>query len=195
MLPDRIRQLAADERLARDVGFWWGLAEGLFFFIVPDVYISVAALFSLRAGAIAWLASIAGSMVAVCLVYLLAQVPEIDYRAFLASLPGISQGLIEQVGGRMARDGLPYTPLLVLGGVPLKLYAAQAFALGLPLGAVLLWTVFARIVRIAPSFIGAAAVRLLARRSIDARPLAWSALATGFWLVFYVFYFLHMGRG
>ena len=47
MRAERIRRIAADERVARHAGFWWGLAEGVVFFIVPDVYISVAALFSL----------------------------------------------------------------------------------------------------------------------------------------------------
>ena len=50
MQAERIPRLARDERLARHAGFWWGLAEGLVFFIVPDVHISLAALFSLRAG-------------------------------------------------------------------------------------------------------------------------------------------------
>jgi hypothetical protein len=136
MQAERIRFLARDERLARLAGFWWGFAEGLFFFIVPDVYISFAVLFSVRAGAVAWLSSIAGSMVAVCFIYLLTAMPGVDYPGFLATIPGISGGLIHRAGSTLASEGLPYTPLLVFGGVPLKLYAALAFSLGLPLGAV-----------------------------------------------------------
>ena len=64
MSPERVQRLVRDERVARHGGFWWGFAEGLFFFIVPDVYISLAALFSVRAGAVAWLFSIAGSVAA-----------------------------------------------------------------------------------------------------------------------------------
>jgi hypothetical protein len=195
MHTERIRSLARDERLARLAGFWWGFAEGLFFFIVPDVYISFAVLFSVRAGAVAWLSSIAGSMVAVCLIYLLTAMPGVDYRSFLATIPGISGGLIDRAGNTLASEGLPYTPLLVFGGVPLKLYAALAFSLGLPLGAVLLWTVFGRIVRIAPTFAGAAVTRLLFRRSIESRAAVWVALLGCFWLGFYIFYFIRMSRG
>jgi hypothetical protein len=109
-------------------------------------------------------------------------------------VPGISAGLIARAREPLASEGLPYTPWLVLGGVPLKVYAALAFSLGAPLGPVLLWTVFARVVRIAPTYVGAAAVRLLCRRSIDARPALWCALVAAFWLVFYLFYFIRMGH-
>lgn len=190
---DRIQRLARDSRLAAHAGFWWGLAEGLAFFIVPDVYISFAALFSLRAGAVAWGASIVGSAAAVPLIYVLSGIPGIDYLAFLESLPGISAPLIERVAGSLAAaQGLPYTPFLALGGVPLKLYAALAFSLGISPGAVLLWTLFARIVRIAPTYAAVSGLRLLFSRRIDARATAWLVALGLFWVVFYVFYFLRM---
>ena len=194
MPAEPIRRFARDERLARLAGFGWGFAEGLFFFIVPDVYISLAVLFSLRAGAIAWLASIAGSAAAVCVVYLVTVPLGLHYLSFLQSVPGISGTLIARVGERLAAEGLPYTALLVFGGVPLKVYTGLAFSLGWSLGSVLLWTGFARIVRIAPTFAVAAAVRLLCRRRIDAHPAAWCAVHGTFWLVFYIFYFIRMGR-
>jgi hypothetical protein len=194
MQPDQLRHFARDERLARHAGFWWGFAEGTFFFIVPDVYISFAALFSLRAGAVAWVFSIAGSVAAVVVVFFLMETLGADYLAFLASIPGISAPLIARVRETLTAGGLPYSPLLVLGGVPLKVYAAQAFSLGMSSGSVLLWTVFARIMRIAPTFAVTAAVRLLLRRHIDAHTKAWLALLTFFWVVFYVFYFTRMSQ-
>lgn len=189
----RLRRVAANERIARRVGFGWGLAEGVAFFIVPDVYICFATLFSLRAGAVAWIASIAGSVVAVLLVFLLHAADwGPGYLAFLEAMPGISPGLTERVGESLAAAGLPYTPLLVTGGVPLKVYAAQAFALGTSLVAVLAWTLFARVVRIAPSYAIAAGARLLFRRRVDARPVVWIVLLVAAWAAFYVFYFLRM---
>lgn len=192
MRTDRIRRLALDERLALHAGFWWGLAEGLFFFIVPDVYVSFATLFSPRTGAKAWLSSIAGSAAAITIIHFLIATPGLDYLAFLDSIPGISQPLIERVEASLMAEGLPYTPLLVLGGVPLKVYAAVAFSLDMSLGSVLLWTLFARVVRIAPTFLGVATVRLLFRRSIDAYSRAWCILLGFFWVVLYAFYFIRM---
>ena len=190
---ERLRRVAADERVARHAGFWWGFAEGVVFFIVPDVYITTAAIFSYRAGAVAWAASIAGSLVAVAIVRGLMLLPGVSYLAWLDTVPGISAGMIDRVSGAVGAGGLPWTPLLVLGGVPLKLYAAAAFASGLSLGAVLLWTVFARVARIAPTFLVAALVRRLFRRRIDAHPGAWLVALALFWLAFYVFYFQRMG--
>ena len=143
---------------------------------------------------IAWFFSIAGSAIAVVVIYLLAAMLGLDYLSFLDWIPGISEPLIHRVGQQLAAEGLPYTPLLVMAGVPLKLYVAQAFSLELSLGSVLLWTVFARIVRIAPTFAIVAAMRLLLGRRIDARAGAWCALLGIFWLAFYVFYFVHMSR-
>ena len=195
VLAERIQQLARDERLARRAGFWWGFAEGLFFFIVPDVYVSFAALFSLRTGLVAWTASIAGSLAGVVAIYLLAVIVGIDYVGFLDAIPGISGGMLSRVGAQLSAEGLPYTALLIMGGVPLKVYAGLAFSLGFGLVPVLVWTVFARIVRMAPVFAVAAAARVVFRRSIDARPALWLAVLGGVWFVFYVFYFMRMSRG
>jgi hypothetical protein len=188
----RIQRLARDERLARHAGFGWGLAEGLFFFIVPDVYISFATLFALRAGAVAWLFSIAGSLTAIPVIYVLTAILRVEYLGFLDTIPGISGALIAQVGASLKTNGLPYTPFLASGGVPLKLYAASAFSLGMSLGSVLVWTVFARIVRIAPTYAVAAGIRVLFGRRIDERPGVWLAGFGFFWLAFYVFYFVRM---
>jgi hypothetical protein len=190
----RLAEVARDERAARHVGLWWGLAEGLFLFIVPDVYISFATLFSPRAGASAWLWSIGGSIAAVCLIYLLVETPGIAYLEFLESLPGISGALMQQVSSTLSQHGLSYSPLLALTGVPLKVYAATAFSLGLPLALVLIWTAYARLVRIAPTFVVAMLIRLIFRERIDARPALWSAILAMWWAGFYAFYFVTMAR-
>ncbi len=189
-----VARLARDERLARYAGFLWGLAEGLAFFIVPDVYITFATLFSIRAGIIAWAWSLVGSLVAVAVIWVLVTVLGGGYVAFLQNIPGISMGLLQQTTVKLTADGLPMTPFLVLGGVPLKVYAALAFTLGISLGTALLWTVFARIVRIAPVFLLVAGVRLVFRRHVDDHPGLWLTLFVIAWSVFYTFYFVQMGR-
>ena len=191
---ERIGAVARDERVAQAAGFGWGFAEGVFFFIVPDVYVTFAGLYALRAGAIAWAASIAGSLVAVCVIYLLVVVLGLDYRSFLERIPGISVGMTRSVDAMLSVEGLPYTPWLVTGGIPLKVYAGVAAANGTGLGALFVWTLFARVVRIAPSFGVVAGARLLLRRSIDVRPGLWFALWAVVWIVFYAFYFAAMSR-
>ncbi len=194
MQQSSVARLARDERLARYAGFLWGLAEGLAFFIVPDVYITFATLFSIRAGIIAWAWSLVGSLVAVVVIWVLVTMVGGGYVAFLQNIPGISMGLLQQTTVKLTADGLPMTPFLVLGGVPLKVYAALAFTLGISLGTALLWTVFARIVRIAPVFLLVAGVRMVFRRHVDAHSGLWLTLFVIAWSAFYTFYFVQMGR-
>jgi hypothetical protein len=189
----RIRRLAASRRAAGWVGFGWGLAEGVALFIVPDVYISLAALFSPGAGAVAWLASIAGSLVAVVTIVAITSLTGLDYVGFLDEIPGISAGMIRRVSDAVAAGGLPYTPLLVLGGVPLKLYAAAALSAGVSTAGILGWTVFARVVRIAPAFVAAVAVGRALRRRIEAHPVGTVLALAGWWAAFYALYFARIG--
>ncbi|MGQ0539405.1 MAG: hypothetical protein ACT4R6_10690 [Gemmatimonadaceae bacterium] len=190
--PAGVSQIASNARLARHIGFWWGLAEGVLFFIVPDVYITFATLYAPRAGAIAWLFSILGSLAAVGVIYV-TRLLQLDYSALLDLVPGISASLLDRVGRDVAAQGLPFTPFLVLGGVPLKVYAASAFAAGASLGTVLLWTIFARLARIAPTYALVALVRLLWRRSIDGHQRRWLLLFATAWVAFYIFYFARLG--
>ncbi|MEW5915801.1 MAG: hypothetical protein AB1762_05325 [Gemmatimonadota bacterium] len=194
MSADGLLRLARSDRAARIVGFGWGFAEGVVFFIVPDVYITFAALFSLRAGVVAWLSSILGSLVAVVIVYVLVAVVAVPYVSWLDAIPGISQTLIQETTVRLRAEGLPYTPLLIFGGVPLKVYAGCATMLGNSLGSLLLWTVFARIARIAPPVALLAVVRGIFRASIDRQPRRWMAAHLVVWTVFYVFYFIQMAN-
>lgn len=87
-----------------------------------------------------------------------------DYLAFLTWVPGISEPLLHRVRDSLTSRGLPYTPLLARGGVPLKVYGGVAFTFGFSAPPVLLWTVFARVVRIPPTFAGLVAVRRVFRR-------------------------------
>jgi len=178
---------------AAAVGLLWGFAEGLFFFIVPDVFITLTAAISPRRGAIAWAASIAGSVLAVGAVYAIVSHHAGGYRAFLIAQPGITEDLARHVEAAVARGGLPVTPLLVLGGVPLKVYAFSAFASGMSLFAVLRWTLFARFVRILPAYALFALIGRAFKGPIAARPRTCLSLFVGAWTVFYCSYFARMG--
>ncbi len=185
-------RLARQRRAAALIGFLWGYGEGTVFFLVPDIWITWLTLFAPRSGLLAWLASIAGSLVAVLTLHGLIVGLGADPLGWISRIPGISEGMVTAVEGRLAASGLPWTAWLITGGVPLKVYAGVAFRQGIPLGAVLLWTVFARIVRIAPTVLVALVVRRLAARAIDRSPALWSLLLLGCWSLFYLTYFLAM---
>lgn len=186
-------QTLSEPRVAARVGFVWGFAEGLFFFLVPDVYILFVTLFSRRSGWRAFMWSIAGSLVSVLAMYIIVVVLGLPIRDFFLILPGIKASLHEAMATTIAASGLPFTPLLALGGVPLKLYTSIAFGVGYGLPFVLMWTIFARLVRIGPGYVVVCALRASAYKKIDAHPNAWIVVYVVVWIVFYAYYFSKMG--
>ena len=194
MKGEPVRHFFSDRKNAKVIGFCWGLAEGIFFFLVPDVYISFATLFSKRTGLLAWIYSILGSLVSVAVVYILVSYAQASYISFLAYVPGISTGLISHAEQLIATRGLPYTPLLVLGGIPLKVYTTTALSAGISFSSVLVWALFARVVRIGPTFLLFILIRSIFRKHIDAHPLGWTIVLGLSWVVFYTWYFIAIGR-
>lgn len=177
------------------VGFSWGLIEGLFFFIVPDVYILFVTLFSGgKNGLKSWTYSIMGSIVSVIIfaVVIIVYSPSFILNT-LTQIPGISHELNNQALMDIEKSGLPYTPFLVLSGIPLKVYTLTSFMVGHSLFAVLVWTIFAQIVRIAPGYFIALLLRKFAGKSIDRNPLSRITIYVVLWIIFYIFYFNKLG--
>jgi len=183
-----------DGRSVPVIGFVWGLLEGLFFFIVPDVYILFVALFFTKNGLKAWGYSIIGSIVSVLIFFLVISVySPVSVLDILTMVPGVSHELNSQTFANVESSGLPYTPLLVLGGVPLKIYTLASFGAGYSLFGILLWTIFARIVRIAPGFILTTVVGRIAKTSLNKHLVVWVASYLVLWIIFYIFYFSKFG--
>src|SRR5436309_15079983 len=83
------------------IGFTWGFAEGLFLFIVPDVFITLATLFSPRRGGLAWATSIVGSVLPVCPAYGIAARARKRYRPILIAQHATTQESPRPVGGML----------------------------------------------------------------------------------------------
>ena len=92
------------------------------------------------------------------------------------------------LGERPAGDRGP----LVERALRIGLIALQDAGVTVNVDAVLFWTVFARVARIAPTVLLLATVRRLFRRRIDARPGAWLVALALFWVAFYAYYFQRM---
>jgi membrane protein YqaA with SNARE-associated domain len=132
-------------RSAAIVALGWGFAEATFFFVVPDVWIGLLALFSWRAGlrAVAW--AVMGALIGGALMYEVGAQLDRDRSArLLDAVPAISPGMIERVEEEMRERGPASMLLGPLRGTPYKIYARTAGLQEQPLGAVLLWTIPAR---------------------------------------------------
>lgn len=172
------------------LAFAWGLAEAVFFFIVPDVLTTRLVLQRARTGFLACLTSLAGALLGGLLLFELSKGNALLF-SMMDCVPGISPTLIEQ-----ARLGLEERGLLALfagavGGIPYKLYAVQASsAASANLAMFLLVSAGARFGR----FMFATGLAWLVGATL--RSLAISTrlrLHAIVWFVFYVFYFLRMG--
>ena len=170
----------------------WGLAEATFFFIVPDVIISMIAVQGrLRAALGAALAALAGALAGGWLMHAWgAGASEKVIRGFLDAVPAISADMIERAYAALHELGAWAVLWGPLTGTPYKIYAALAPHAGVPVGIFLLISVPARLGRFLLVALAAHVLgRLLKRFLPGLNPLwAWG----GFWLVFYGLWFALM---
>jgi membrane protein YqaA with SNARE-associated domain len=171
----------------------WGFAEATVFFVVPDVWIGLLALFSWRAGVRAVVLAVGGAMIGGVLMYAVGAQLEPERSAkLLQAVPAISPAMIARVATEM-RDGGPRSMLLgPLQGTPYKIYARTAGSQRQSLGATLLWTIPARGAR----FLLVAAVAALygaLMRRVTARPGWIVASYLLAWAIFYAWYFQSFG--
>lgn len=171
------------------LAFVWGLAEAVFFFIVPDVLSSRLVLCDARRGFLACLVSLAGALIGGAFLFFLGGdsgpvLHAMDY------LPGISSAMIEQARLGLEQDGLQALFSGAFSGIPYKLYAVQAAATGVGLGAFLLFSAAARLMRFGlVTAIAWAAGAALRSVPVPAK-LRIHAIA---WVLFYCLYFWRLG--
>jgi membrane protein DedA with SNARE-associated domain len=170
----------------------WGLAEATLFFLVPDIYIGLVALFNWRRGLWATAFTVLGALVGGAVMYALAANNPPGMQALLTYVPLVSRDMVNTVGEQLRTQGLAALVTGPLQGIPYKVYAVQAGAQRLPFAAFWLLTIPARLERILPvALIGAAAGTLL--RSFIQRHTKWVVAAyAAFWLVVYALYFVRL---
>lgn len=168
----------------------WSFAEATFFFVVPDVILSAAAVrCGFRAGVLAAIAAAVAATAGGLLVYLSTTNGLVDPFALFDRLPAISAEMIARVRGDFTNEGWPSAMLAgSFSGIPYKLYAASAAAAGTPLMAFLLWSIPIRLARFALVVGAAALLRPLFLKWLGPRlallpvALLWIGFYTGFWL-------------
>jgi membrane protein YqaA with SNARE-associated domain len=169
------------------LAFFWGLAEGTFFFVVPDVMISLAAL--LRPGR-AWrhlVSAIVGAVLGGALLFNWSVQSPASARGAVARVPFVTAQMFERVHASYQAHGMGAVFRGPLTGTPYKIYAVEAPEFQ-GRTAFLLATVPARGERFLVVWIvfGVAGTPL---RRYFGRTASQLALRHGiFWVVFYAFY-------
>lgn len=166
--------------------FAWGLAEGTFFFLVPDLLITLTALFCARRSIVHMLWVVVGSLVAgTCLFLWSARDPD-SARHWIAKVPFVRERMWAETEQEFASRGA--TALLAgpMKGTPYKVYAVLAPA-HCSLAAFLLVSVPARLERLLLSWtvFAAAGWAFRRRRVRDRGRLLFHAT---YWVAIYVYY-------
>ena len=167
----------------------WGVGEATFFFIVPDVLLTLAVLrFGFRAGVKLAIAAAAAASLAGIGMWLWGAHDASSARAAMLTIPAIGPDLVRRAARETAAADWPLN--LVTGaitGVPYKLYAVEAGARGIDPVAFTAMSFAARLIRFVLTCALAAGWSRLSERF--GRP--WLAI-TGWivaWLAVYATYF------
>lgn len=168
------------------LAFSWGLAEGTLFFVVPDVLLTLTALFGFRAAVKQTLLAVVGALVAGLLLFVWAANAPAAARAVQA-VPFVRPAMVEKVRADFTEAGAFALLRGPLSGIPYKLYAVEAPTFtSLPV--FLLASVPARLERLATGLLLFGGVGWLLRRRIAAAPRLAVAGHAIYWLVIYGYY-------
>lgn len=166
------------------LAFLWGFAEGTLFFILPDVPLSLLALFRPRRALLHMVAIIAGAVLAGAVMFTWsARSP--DAAAAVMRVPAVSPAMFTNAERDLERYGVWGTSLGPVRGIPYKIYAVEAPRHS-PLWAFLVVTIPARLWRLAAVWLGFAGAGMLLRK-LGRASLA-PILHALFWIVTYAIY-------
>ncbi len=186
--PDQnIRVFLASAR-GRAAAFGWGLLEATVFFVIPDVILAFAAMFSWRLGILFCCWSILGALIGGSSMYFLGQLYPHFALAVLGHVPGISEKMIASVHHDFSAYGLKAMFIAPWQGIPYKIYAVQAGIAGTDFFSFLIATIPARLERFILALLIAAAVGKICQKSIARHTKQWLWFYALLWTGIYVRY-------
>jgi len=175
------------------LAFAWGLAEATFFFIVPDVLLTLIASRSLKPSLKASVAALLGAMAGGAMMYAFGARDPDGARVFLDNVPAISPALVTRVTGQANESGLLAVLIGPLKGIPYKIYAVEWGARGGSFIGFLLISIPARSIRFLLASLAARGIARVLQPLTDHRDIIEVSILTLLWLAFYSFYFARFG--
>ncbi len=175
------------------VGFIWGLSEGTWFFIIPDIALSLFALRGWKSALISTVATIVGAMLAAVILFgLFSFFPSAQSKIIQLwqSLPGFYPKMLEVASGHLKAEGAKGLILGPNSGIPYRFYILEAFKQGISLSDLLLWTPIARIERIAISPIVVLVLKFFLMKKFNEKKInrSLSLIILLYWIGIYTWY-------
>ena len=168
------------------LAFLWGFAEGTLFFILPDVELSLVALYRPRRALTHMAAIVAGAVVGGALMFTWSAHSGLARQA-VSLVPAVTHGMFDHAAHDLREHGLWGTALGPVRGIPYKVYAVEAPAYSTFPG-FLLVSIPARLWRLIAVWVGFSGAGVVLRR-LNRVPYA-PVLHGIFWVVTYVIYWM-----
>lgn len=183
----------ARSRAALLIACAWGLAEATFFFIVPDVLLTLIACRLLRPALKATIAALLGALAGGALMFAFGlRDPNIAH-AFLDHVPAIDPMLISRVSAQVSDSGLLAVLSGPMKGIPYKIYAVEWGSHHGSFVEFLLISIPARYVRFLLATVAARGIARLIQPLTHHRAVIETTILGILWIAFYTFYFSRFG--
>jgi len=175
-------------------GFIWGFAEATLFFVIPDVILTLVALFSIKQSLKVLVTILLGAILGGALMFWMGEAHPAEAEALVLHVPFISQKMVAKTHQDFDQYGIWALVKGPAAGVPYKIYAVQASGYArLPL--FLLVTILARTERFVLSWAFFAILGTIFKRGIDRRPWAAVTAHLFIWTAIYAWYWVTVLKG
>jgi membrane protein YqaA with SNARE-associated domain len=169
------------------LGFFWGLAEATLYFIVPDVLLTLLALFSFRRSMRALACILLGALGGGAIMFYLGARDPAQAKAVVLQVPFVSHAMLDKTQQSFQRDGIWALTKGPGNGIPYKVYGVQAGKYS-SLLVFLLVSLLARLERFALFWLLAGAIGLVFRKNILRQPKVTVAIHACIWVLGYAWY-------
>ena len=180
-------------RAALTLAFAWGLAEATFFFIVPDVLLTLIACRKLKPALFATIAALAGALAGGALMFAFGLGEADAARVFLDHVPAISSELITRVAAQINESGALAVLLGPIKGIPYKIYAVNWGAQQRSFMSFMLISIPARYIRFFLATIAARGIARIIEPVTHHRATIELLIVAVVWIAFYSVYFSRFG--
>ncbi|EKD28882.1 MAG: hypothetical protein ACD_79C00174G0001 [uncultured bacterium] len=169
--------------------FLWGISEAMFFFIVPDVWLTIIYRIKRTNIIYATIVTTIGALIGGAIMFYMGKYfPEKTW-FFLTEIPGISGQLLIQVENQMQETGLLALVLGPFKGIPYKIFAVNSARVEYNLYLFILVSIPARCFRFIFSIFITKMVFKFLERNHEISEKSSIKILAGFWVIFYTFYF------
>jgi membrane protein YqaA with SNARE-associated domain len=168
-------------------GFLWGFAEATLFFIVPDVLLTMVALFSFQRSTRVLVCIMLGALTGGTIMFSLGASKPEQAKTVVLRVPFVSPAMVQKTQESFQHDGVWALTKGPGNGIPYKVYCVQAGRYS-GLALFLAVSLLARMERFALFWLIAGAIGFVFRKNIHRQPKITMLVYACIWILGYAWY-------